>query len=190
MGPYSVKVELLSLYVFPCYAQELFDSFNDLFVVLFPSLKQPRALRKNYRLVLQLHFHLLDVVCLLWLVVGYVAKELVDFVIVCAVVGIGALCFLQGLRSVGEMDSMSAQSQLLSSANTSLLVPVFPSLLPKDTDLSWSCSPSASLQVLFCRNHCHLVGVKARGNRRRNESQGNGRENVEDAECWVEPAVG
>lgn len=49
---------------------------------------------KNYHLVLQLHFHLLDVVGLLRLVVGYVAKELVDLVIVGAVVGICAPGFL------------------------------------------------------------------------------------------------
>lgn len=164
--------------------QDLFDSIHDLSVVLFPSPQAAQALRKNYRLVLQLHFHLLDVVRLLRLVVGDVAKELVDFVIVCAVVGIGTLCFLQGLCSVGEMDSCQhiLHCRLLRT-------PPHWSLLPlpcsPDMELSWSCSPPPSLQVLFCRNQCHLVGMKASRNCRRNESQGNCRENVEDAECWV-----
>lgn len=122
--------------------QDLFDSIHNLSVVLFPSPQAAQALRKNYRLVLQLHFHLLDVVRLLRLVVGDVAKELVDFVIVCAVVGIGTLCFLQGLCSVGEMDSMSAHSPLSSSANTSSSVPASPSLLPRHgTELELFSTP-------------------------------------------------
>lgn len=71
-------------------------------------------------MVLQLHFHLLDVVSLLWLIVRYVAQELVDFVVVGAVVGIGAFCFLQGLRPVGEISPASVLSHLLCLLQTPL----------------------------------------------------------------------
>lgn len=77
-------------------------------------------------MALELHLHLLDVVSLLGLVVGDVAQELVHLVVVGAVVGVGTFCFLQGLRSVGEISSASVLPHLLCLLQT----PLYPARFP------------------------------------------------------------
>lgn len=77
-------------------------------------------------MALELHLHLLDVVSLLGLVVGDVAQELVQLVVVGAVVGVGTFCFLQGLCSVGGISSASILSHLLGLLQT----PLNPTHLP------------------------------------------------------------
>lgn len=126
------------------------NSIPYLLVLFLLSPWSPECSQNNYRLVLQLHFHLLDVVGLLRLVVRYVAQELVDFVVVGAVVGIGTFRFLQGLRSVGEISSASVLSHLLCLLQTPLNPSLLP-LLPKDTDLSQSCS-LAKVPHICCKS--------------------------------------
>lgn len=67
---------------------------------------------RSYHLVLQFSFHLLDVVCLLWLIVRNAGKELGDVVIACTVVRIGRFRLLQHLRSAKGKEFLYSQTYL------------------------------------------------------------------------------